>query len=729
MMRALMAAALVLGMGTLPVLAADDKALAALNAALVERDVLPRMDRFAEATAALVPAADAFCATPSAAGLDALKRAYNGAADAWQGIQHFRFGPMELLLRTQRVAFWPDPRNAVGRQLSEVIAARDSAALTPQAFAQGRVTIQGLPAMERLLYDDAAAAKLETGPEAGFRCELLRAIARNLAGIGADMRGEWRDGAKPYARVMTTYGPDAHYRTAQEATLDLFKSLYTAVEIVADHKLGKPLGASLADARPALAESVRSGRSLRNVQLDLEAGAALYRAGMDAYVRDVAKDPTLASAIAQDFDKAIADAKAVSLPVEAAVRDSSRRAAVEKAQRDATALKAVLAQKLSPAARHPGGLQRIGRRLTVPGLSRRAFLAAGAALWSCRSLPAVAGPARVFYGARLEGKDGFFASAFDERGAGLFDLPLPARGHGIALDPAQGRVAFFARRPGDFAVIVDPAARAPVVTLTPSDGSFFCGHGVFSADGALLFATETVAESGDGMIGVYEARGRYARLGGMPSGGMDPHDIRLVRGGRFLAVANGGLLTHPDAPGVKLNLDSMDSSLAFLDLGAREPAASFRLASDLRQLSLRHLAVSGDGTVAVAMQYEGPRGDPVPLVALQRGDGPLTCLDLADADRAALRQYCGSASFDSSGKVLGFTSPVGGAALFVDAVSGRVAGRMKGTDICGIAAEGGVGRFVVTSGLGGAWRVDSSGDSPLGDVATNRRWDNHLASA
>ena len=159
MMRVLMTVTLVLGIGTPSALAADDKALANLSAILVERDVLPRMDRFAEATAVLVPAADAYCAAPSTARLDALKRGYNDAADAWQGVQHFRFGPMELLLRTQRVAFWPDPRNAVGRQLAEVIAARDAAALTPQAFAQGRVTIQGLPAMERLLYDAGAAAK------------------------------------------------------------------------------------------------------------------------------------------------------------------------------------------------------------------------------------------------------------------------------------------------------------------------------------------------------------------------------------------------------------------------------------------------------------------------------------------------------------------------------------------------------------------------------------------
>lgn len=355
MMRIFTAMLVVSFVWAVPAHAADDAALAALNATLVERDVLPRIDRFAAATAALVPAAGTFCAAPNAAGLDALKRAYNDAADAWQGVQHLRFGPMELLLRSQRIAFWPDPRNAVGRQMAEVIAKRDSAALAPESLAHGRVTIQGLPAMERLLYDEGAAAKLENGPEASFRCEMLRAITANLAGIGADIRREWREGDKAYARVITSYDPESHYRTPSEATLELFKSLYAAVEIVADHKLGKPLGASLADARPGLAESARSGRSLRNVQIDLEAASAMYRAGIDAYLRQSAKDAALADQLSQAFERAIASAKAIPMPIEQAVRSPAARAAVEKAQREVVALKTLLAQRLSAALGIPVG--------------------------------------------------------------------------------------------------------------------------------------------------------------------------------------------------------------------------------------------------------------------------------------------------------------------------------------------------------------------------------------
>jgi uncharacterized protein len=112
-------------------------------------------------------------------------------------------------------------------------------------------------------------------------------------------------------------------------------------------------------------------------------------------------------------------------------------------------------------------------------LTRRTFLAGSAAALACSPLPAFVAPVRAFYGARFEGKNNFFASAFDDNGDSLFDLPLPARGHGIALDRARGRVAIFARRPGEFAVIVDPVARAPIATITPVDGNFFADTACF----------------------------------------------------------------------------------------------------------------------------------------------------------------------------------------------------------------------------------------------------------
>jgi len=71
----------------------------------------------------------------------------------------------------------------------------------------------------------------------------------------------------------------------------------------------------------------------------------------------------------------------------------------------------------------------------------------------------------------------------------------------------------------------------------------------FARDGRTLFATETAIETGDGVLGIYDAAADYRRRGEVPTHGLDPHEVRLMPDGRTLVIANGGILTHPDAPG------------------------------------------------------------------------------------------------------------------------------------------------------------------------------------
>src|SRR3546814_3214031 len=88
---------------------------------------------------------------------------------------------------------------------------------------------------------------------------------------------------------------DGLYHEPKDATLDLFKSLYTAVELIADHKLARPLGGSIDQARPHLAEAWRSQRSMRNIVINLRAAQDLYTKVFSPVVPD------------RDLDDAIAD--------------------------------------------------------------------------------------------------------------------------------------------------------------------------------------------------------------------------------------------------------------------------------------------------------------------------------------------------------------------------------------------------------------------------------------
>ncbi|MGD1877407.1 MAG: imelysin family protein [Kiloniellaceae bacterium] len=247
---------------------------AALNAALVDDYVLPRYAAFAEATAALEASLTRACADGRADAAES-GEAYNAAMDAWMGVQHLRFGPSELFLRTERIEFWPDKRGTVARHLAQMLSEADPHALETVVFANGSVAVQGFPALERLLFDSDAATW--TTP---FACQLTVAIGGNLKTIAAGLLADWQGGDVAYADVIRGAAEgNERYFDAKEASLEFAKALRGAILLVQDYKLGRPLGKEAGSARDTRAESWRSGRSLRNVLLNLKAAQALYEGG------------------------------------------------------------------------------------------------------------------------------------------------------------------------------------------------------------------------------------------------------------------------------------------------------------------------------------------------------------------------------------------------------------------------------------------------------------------
>src|SRR5690606_20418771 len=98
-------------LATPPADALPEAEYTALNQRAVEQHVRPRYEALAGVTVALAANAKAFCASPADETLSDLQRSYHAATDAWQDVQHIRFGPVELFFRSQRIAFWPDQRN------------------------------------------------------------------------------------------------------------------------------------------------------------------------------------------------------------------------------------------------------------------------------------------------------------------------------------------------------------------------------------------------------------------------------------------------------------------------------------------------------------------------------------------------------------------------------------------------------------------------------------------
>ncbi len=368
------------------------------------------------------------------------------------------------------------------------------------------------------------------------------------------------------------------------------------------------------------------------------------------------------------------------------------------------------------------------RMATEFGITRRGFLAgagtglaatlAPGASWAEIGDPAYLAAARDAAGAyRLVG--------LDRAGGRVFDLPLPGRGHAGAAHPARAEAVFFARRPGTFALVVDCGAGRVAAELSSPRGRHFYGHGAFSANGKTLYTCENDYEAGEGRIGVWDAAYGYVRLGEVASCGIGPHEIALMPDGETLAIANGGLRTHPASGREKLNIPTMAPNLSYLRAADGAPLATVEPPAELHLNSLRHLAVAPDGLVAIAAQWEGAPEDGVPLLALHRPGA--AALGFAEADPLSLRAmrgYAGSVAFDGAGLRAAITGPRGGLLMAWDG-EGAPAGEWRRADVCGIAAaaEG----WTATDGLGGVTALGPD-LSVRGSTSCPLAWDNHIVS-
>jgi uncharacterized protein len=358
-------------------------------------------------------------------------------------------------------------------------------------------------------------------------------------------------------------------------------------------------------------------------------------------------------------------------------------------------------------------------------LSRRNFLhIGGASALAMAPLPTVAAASTPrWMGCRQAGET-FYATLFDSTGTILLNVPLPGRGHDLVPSPDGKSVVVMARRPDTFALVIDLTSGEIYNDLTASDGHHFYGHGCFSSDGNLFYTTENRYETGEGMIGVHDVRQNYALQGHFPSEGIGPHELVLMADGETLAIANGGIRTHPDTGRAKLNLATMTPSLTMVDRTSGTLRSRHMLGQEHHQLSIRHLAARPQG-LALALQYEGPKRHRVPLLALYQEE-ELKLAETPEPVAKAMRNYAGSVTFDASGEMIALTCPRGNLVSFWSSDDGRFLGFHSARDVCGIVALEKPGTFEVTAGdLAFQASLTATG-SPARFAETN--WDNHLVS-
>jgi hypothetical protein len=357
-------------------------------------------------------------------------------------------------------------------------------------------------------------------------------------------------------------------------------------------------------------------------------------------------------------------------------------------------------------------------------LDRRALVAGLASTTAMLTLPGRAAAAlehECFAAARRDDRGNFSAALFTLDGD-LRAVELPQRGHDIALKPDGREWVTFARRPGRFGVAIPLDARQPQWFAAKPDRHFF-GHGVFAADGRLLYTTENDYERAAGVIGVRDATDGYKQIGEFSAHGLEPHDIALLGDDRTMVIANGGIETHPDRGDDELNLSDMQPSLVYVDVTTGDLLEEHRLPPVLHQLSIRHLAVAAAGAVVFGCQYRGPEEDAPALIGFhRRGETPVV-VEAPGETQAGLRNYIGSMAADRSGGIVAASAPKGGLVTYWDVAGRRYLGSCSLSDGCGLAPTHRSASFLLTSGEG--WLVTAEASGAVSRQASDFQWDNH----
>jgi hypothetical protein len=241
---------------------------------VIDQYVIPRFAALDEATARLAADLDVTC-TGKPGRLTAARADFERTALAWAKVEFLRFGPLSVMGRPERFSYWPDPRGVMHRQLRLLIARRDPAALDPDALAEKSAAIQGLTALEALLWDSKQPIVADD-EEGRYRCRLAVSIARNLATLAGELLAGWaRDGE--WRRRMLDPGPqNASYKTAAEPPGEFARALITGLQMIQDRQVVPLIAAQATPGNTPRLPFAHSGLSADYAAAAIASCKALY---------------------------------------------------------------------------------------------------------------------------------------------------------------------------------------------------------------------------------------------------------------------------------------------------------------------------------------------------------------------------------------------------------------------------------------------------------------------
>lgn len=250
-----------------------------LGQRLAQGYVSGAMQRFEQSAGQLARDLGAWCARPDDAGRERVRSGFAATVESWSGIEFLRFGPLVAANRFERIFFWPDPRGVTLRQVQALLSGPAGEAGDPQALARRSVAVQGLPALEYVLYREGGLLADMRGKSFAADCAYASAVGVNLAERGGELAEAWKPGGVYAALFAQPAADNPVYRSQREVASEAVKAMSTGLQHLRDVKLAPVIGDEPDASRERRAPFWRSGLTTRAMRASVDGIRVFYQAG------------------------------------------------------------------------------------------------------------------------------------------------------------------------------------------------------------------------------------------------------------------------------------------------------------------------------------------------------------------------------------------------------------------------------------------------------------------
>lgn len=208
------------------------------------------------------------CASPSEANFVAAKSAFAATVRAWGHIEVVRVGPVIEDNRFEHILFYPDRKGLALKQIQGAIASNDESFTKPDGLRQKSVAMQGLGALEYVLYGSGAEGL--RSDKNSFRCHYGAAVAANVENLAQDLTTQW-DTPGGIQDAWKKPGPDNDvFRDGPEAVTGLLGILVHGTETVRDERIETFYKLASNKIAPKQAVFWRSGLTFASIAANVE---------------------------------------------------------------------------------------------------------------------------------------------------------------------------------------------------------------------------------------------------------------------------------------------------------------------------------------------------------------------------------------------------------------------------------------------------------------------------